>query len=86
VRERSLSRAAAGAHALAGLTEWDEFKRSRFSNLIYRSMRNPAFAFDGRNILPHALMQSIGFDVQAIGKSVSAAAAMSAESVEEVPA
>ena len=31
-------------------------------------------------------MQSIGFDVQAIGKSVSAAAAMSAESVEEVPA
>ena len=77
-------RAAAGAHALAVLTEWDEFKRLDFES-IYRSMEKPAFAFDGRNILPHALMQSIGFDVQAIGKSVSAAAAMSAESVEEVP-
>ena len=78
-------RAADGAHALAVLTEWDEFKDLDFE-FIYRSMKKPAFAFDGRNILPHALMQSIGFDVQAIGKSVSAAAAMSTESVEEVPA
>jgi UDPglucose 6-dehydrogenase len=63
-------RAADGAHALAVLTEWDEFKDLDFA-VIYRSMKKPAFAFDGRNILPQALMQAIGFDVQAIGKPLT---------------
>ncbi len=76
--------AADGAHALAVLTEWDEFKTLDF-DVIYQSMMKPAFVFDGRNILPHALIQAIGFDVQAIGKPVSKAA-VAAEAFEGVPA
>jgi UDPglucose 6-dehydrogenase len=56
-----------GAHALAVITEWDAFKSLDFSR-IYASMNKPAFAFDGRNILPHDTMRSIGFEVHAIGK------------------
>jgi UDPglucose 6-dehydrogenase len=78
-------RAADGAHALAVLTEWDEFKNLDFE-FIYRSMRRPAFAFDGRNILSHALLRAIGFDVHAIGKSLSMQGAVAAESLENVPA
>jgi UDPglucose 6-dehydrogenase len=40
-------RAAEGAHALAVLTEWDEFRDLDF-DFIYQSMKKPAFAFDGR--------------------------------------
>jgi UDPglucose 6-dehydrogenase len=32
-------------------------------------MKKPAFAFDGRNILPHARLREIGFEVCAIGKA-----------------
>jgi UDPglucose 6-dehydrogenase len=78
-------RAADGAHALAVLTEWDEFRDLDF-DFIYQSMKKPAFAFDGRNILPHALLRAIGFDVQAIGKSISSATAVSAEPFERVSA
>ena len=59
--------AAHGAHALAVLTEWDEFKTLDFPK-IYAGMHKPAFVFDGRNILPRAEMQKIGFRVFAIGK------------------
>ncbi len=62
-------RAAAGAHALAVMTEWDEFKALDFDR-VYRRMNKPAFAFDGRNILPHAAMRALGFEVHAIGKPV----------------
>ena len=83
--EQDPYRAAEGAHALAVLTEWDEFRDLDF-DFIYQSMKKPAFAFDGRNILPHALLRAIGFDVQAIGKSISSGAAVSAESFEKVSA
>lgn len=33
-------------------------------------MSKPAFVFDGRNILPHAELRRIGFEVYAIGKPV----------------
>ena len=33
-----------------------------------RHMNKPAFAFDGRNILPHDAMRALGFEVHAIGK------------------
>ena len=39
-----------GAHALAVVTEWDEFKRLDYSR-IFAAMQQPAFVFDGRNIL-----------------------------------
>lgn len=78
-------RAADGAHAVAVLTEWDEFKHLDFE-FIYRSMKKPAFAFDGRNILPHGAMQAIGFDVQAIGKSLVGQTDTHPSSLEQIPA
>lgn len=60
--------ACAGAHAIAVLTEWDEFKGLDYGR-IYSSMVKPCFVFDGRNILDHAKLRQIGFQVFAIGKS-----------------
>jgi UDPglucose 6-dehydrogenase len=59
--------AAAGAHALAVLTEWDEFRGLDFAK-IHAGMHKPAFVFDGRNILPRAALEQLGFRVFAIGK------------------
>ncbi len=59
--------AARGAHALAVLTEWDEYKNLDYEK-IYASMEKPAFVFDGRNILDHKKLFEIGFNVFAIGK------------------
>jgi UDPglucose 6-dehydrogenase len=63
----SADEAALGAHALAVLTEWDEFKHLDFGR-IHDGMHKPAFVFDGRNVLPRAQMQQLGFRVFAIGK------------------
>jgi UDPglucose 6-dehydrogenase len=63
----SAEEAADGAHALAVLTEWDQFKSLDFPR-IYAGMHKPAFVFDGRNILPRAQMEQIGFKIFAIGK------------------
>ena len=60
--------AADGAHALAILTEWDEFKALDFPK-IYAGMHKPAFVFDGRNILPRDKLSALGFKVFAIGKA-----------------
>ncbi|MFM8655937.1 MAG: UDP-glucose 6-dehydrogenase [Chthoniobacterales bacterium] len=68
---KSAEEAADGAHALAVLTEWDQFKTLDFAK-IYAGMHKPAFVFDGRNILPRAEMQKIGFRVFAIGKPSAA--------------
>jgi UDPglucose 6-dehydrogenase len=57
------------AHAVAVLTEWDEFKALDFQK-IHDGMFKPAFLFDGRNILPHLMLKKIGFRVFAIGKTV----------------
>jgi len=56
------------AHAIAILTEWDEFKKYDWQN-IYDNMMKPAFIFDGRNLLDHKLLKEIGFKVKAIGKA-----------------
>mmetsp|Transcript_17568 Transcript_17568/g.31706 ORF Transcript_17568/g.31706 Transcript_17568/m.31706 type:complete len:477 (-) Transcript_17568:351-1781(-) len=56
-----------GAHAIAVLTEWDEFKTLDFER-IYKSMSKPAFIFDGRNIIDAAKLRTIGFEVHSIGK------------------
>ncbi|GJD09257.1 UDP-glucose 6-dehydrogenase 1 [Galdieria sulphuraria] len=55
------------SHALVVCTEWDLFKELDFER-IYCQMEKPAFAFDGRNILPHERMKSLGFVVYGIGK------------------
>jgi UDPglucose 6-dehydrogenase len=67
----SAQEAAAGAHGLAVLTEWDEFKALDF-RAIYAGMQKPAFVFDGRNVLPRAELERIGFRVFAIGKPAQA--------------
>lgn len=55
-----------GAHAVAVLTEWDEFKTYDWKR-IYDGMLKPAHVFDGRNILDKEALRSIGFQVHAIG-------------------
>lgn len=56
-----------GAHALAVLTEWDEFKALDYSR-VYERMAKPAFVFDGRNVLDHAKLRDIGFIVYSLGR------------------
>ena len=56
-----------GAHAVAVLTEWDEFKSYDWQK-IYEGMLKPAFVFDGRNILDQKALEQIGFVYRAIGK------------------
>jgi UDPglucose 6-dehydrogenase len=56
------------AHAVAVLTEWDEFKDYDWQK-IYDQMKKPAFVFDGRNILDGKKLKEIGFKVYQIGKS-----------------
>jgi UDPglucose 6-dehydrogenase len=68
---KNAEEAAHGAHALAVLTEWDQFKTLDFAK-IYAGMHKPAFVFDGRNILPRAEMTKLGFRVFAIGKPSAA--------------
>jgi UDPglucose 6-dehydrogenase len=63
----SAEEAAAGAHGLAVLTEWDEFRTLDFPR-IHAGMHKPAFVFDGRNILPQAALEKLGFRVFSIGK------------------
>jgi UDPglucose 6-dehydrogenase len=55
------------AHAIAVVTEWDEFKTYDWA-AIYEKMYKPAFVFDGRNILDAEQLSAIGFMVKGIGK------------------
>ncbi len=56
------------AHAVAILTEWDEFKSYPW-DAIFEKMLKPAFVFDGRRILDKEKMESIGFQYYKIGQS-----------------
>ncbi|WP_162126267.1 UDP-glucose 6-dehydrogenase [Flavobacterium phycosphaerae] len=58
--------ASQNAHAIAILTEWDEFKEYDWQK-IYDNMLKPAFIFDGRNLLDANKMREIGFVYQSIG-------------------
>ena len=49
------------------LTEWDTFEQLDYRR-VFDGMEKPAFIFDGRNRLDHALLFEIGFNVHAIGK------------------
>ncbi len=59
--------AALGAHAIAIITEWQEYKGLDYEK-IFNVMEKPAFVFDGRNILDHKTIFDIGFNVYPIGK------------------
>jgi UDPglucose 6-dehydrogenase len=60
--------AAHAAHAIAVLTEWDVYRDLDYER-IFRAMVQPAFIFDGRNILDHKKLFEIGFNVFAVGKA-----------------
>lgn len=55
------------AHAIAILTEWEEFCTYNWQK-VYDNMLKPAFVFDGRNILDLTDMKEIGFEIRGIGK------------------
>lgn len=58
--------AAKGAHAVAVVTEWQEFAEYDY-NKIFSLMAKPAFIFDGRNILDHNALFELGFEVYPLG-------------------
>ena len=55
------------SHAIAILTEWDEFKDYDW-NKIFQKMNKPAFIFDGRNLLDKEILEDIGFIYKGLGK------------------
>ena len=61
-------KAAEGAHAIAVLTEWDLYRDLDYERIL-ASMEQPAFLFDGRNILDHRQLFEMGFNVFPIGKT-----------------
>ena len=56
------------SHAIALLTEWDEFKDLDYSD-IHAGMHQPAILFDGRNLLDLEALRKIGFRAQGIGRA-----------------
>ena len=65
--EESPYNASKNSHAIAILTEWDEFREYDWEK-IYKSMKKPAFIFDGRNILDKTKLEKIGFIYKSIGR------------------
>ena len=61
-------RATNGAHAVALLTDWQLYRDLDYER-IFQSMEQPAFLFDGRNILDHKKLFNLGFNVFTIGKA-----------------
>ncbi|WAC20457.1 UDP-glucose 6-dehydrogenase [Luteolibacter sp. SL250] len=61
--------AADGSHALATLTEWDEFKDIDLDKL-HNLMLKPAFIFDGRAVFSSAALKAHGLDAFIIGKGI----------------
>ncbi len=55
------------AHAVAILTEWNEFKTYDWEK-VYKGMKKPAFVFDGRNITNNEHLEQIGFNTSSIGQ------------------
>ena len=56
------------AHAVAIMTEWDEFKTLDWEK-VFENMLKPAFLFDGRRLLETQKMEDIGFKYYKIGQS-----------------
>ena len=55
-----------GAHAIALITDWKEFTTYDYEK-IFSLMEKPAFIFDGRNILDHERLYTLGFNVFPLG-------------------
>ncbi len=63
-------KASEAAHAVAVLTEWDEFKGLDWEK-VYKDMLKPAFLFDGRRLLDLKTKEKIGFEFYAIGAPIA---------------
>ncbi len=63
----SVEQACLGAHAVALLTEWDEFSRADWGS-ISRNMLPPKFIFDGRNVLDPDELAKMGFKYKGVGR------------------
>jgi UDPglucose 6-dehydrogenase len=59
--------AAKGAHAIAVMTEWKEYKTLDYKR-IFSDMERPSFIFDGRNVLDHKALFDLGFNVFPLGQ------------------
>ena len=59
--------AARGAHAIALMTDWKEFRELDYARL-FDEMEKPAFVFDGRNLLDAGRLFEIGFNVYPLGR------------------
>lgn len=66
--ETTVENACKGAHAIAVLTEWDEFRELDWQS-VYDQMEKPAVVFDGRNLLDRQQLESIGFQYFGVGKA-----------------
>lgn len=55
------------AHAVAVLTEWEEFKEINWQK-VYDNMLKPALLFDGRRILKSCIIKEAGFEYYSIGR------------------
>lgn len=55
------------SHAIAVLTEWDEFKNYDWAK-IKAGMKKPSFVFDGRKLLDRKQLEDLGFVYYAIGE------------------
>jgi UDPglucose 6-dehydrogenase len=62
--------AARGAHAIALLTAWPEYRELDFRR-IFDAMEKPAFLFDGWNFLDHAALEKIGFHLYRVGAAAA---------------
>ncbi len=60
-------KAAEETDAILIMTEWDCYRELDWAK-IYASMRKPALLFDTRNILDHARLKALGFNVLSIGR------------------
>jgi len=68
--EKDPYQASKNSHAIAVLTEWEEFKTYDWQK-IYDNMNKPAFVFDGRGILDRQLLKEIGFVYYKIGSGLT---------------
>ena len=64
---QSADEACKESHAIAMLTEWDEFKGLDYGK-IYSNMHQPAILFDGRNLLDLEELKKIGYRASGIGR------------------
>lgn len=61
-------KASENSHAVAILTDWDEFREYNWEK-IYDRMMKPAYIFDGRMVVDRTELEMLGFKTFVIGKS-----------------